>query len=88
MFSANTNFQLLRIFGKTITYNNRVSLVQYPQLISVLRSEEWSVFVVAIFAATQWITNAQTEKVQYEKRQQNNTHNQIQQQKDENPETT
>lgn len=54
----------------------------------LLSIEQWSVFVIAISAAAQWITNAQTDKVQYKKGKQKNSDNQIQQQKDKHPETT
>ena len=50
--------------------------------------EQWGVGALAVPAASQGITNANTDKVQDQKGKQNNSDNQIQQQKDKNPAAT
>ena len=64
--------------------------MKYPELRhSMLRSEKWGFrVVVAVSAAAQRVTDAHTDEVQDYKRQQKSADNQIQQQKDNNPETT
>ena len=55
---------------------------------SILRVQQGGVGVVTVPAASQRITNANTDKIQDQKGEQNNSNNQIQQQKDKNPATT